>query len=196
MEEKIKKETKEKIPTTEDVGVKRQYSLNFILKSSLNTEETDKYRAGLNEKIQKVGGQIGASLCSDTPRQFVYPINKEFKGYFCECVFDILPKDLKNIEGLLKPDPQIIRYMLEQKSSVGKRQKKSSRAKGGLQRLPYHASPETLRMPSTKPSEMSDKSSSAIEQTTPKEMAEAKEKREKVNMEEIEKKLDEIIDNI
>jgi len=188
-------ETKEKIST--DEGVKKQYTLNSILKSSLNSAETDKHRADLNEKIQKAGGEIGSSLCSEAPKRLVYPINKESQGYFCECSFDILPEDLKNIKDILEPDTQIVRYMLERrkKISVNKRQKRLRRSKEGALKLFSHTKPESLHAPSTDPLETMHQSPETTEPATPKESA-TKEKREKVNMEEIEKKLDEIIDNI
>lgn len=168
MGEAKQKTTTKKEPTEENA--KRQYALSFILKSSLNTEETDKYRVDLNEKIQKYGGKVTSSVCSETPNQLVYTINKDSQGYFCECVFEAQPDNLKNIRDELSNDPQIIRHLLEAKQPAPKKlRKRTPKAKIGPDK--HEAIPATKTQ-------------------------EKKDKREKVDIEDIEKKLDEIIENI
>lgn len=153
--------------TQKDEQIKSSYILHFILKSSMNAEETDKYRAVVNDKIRAAGGEIEASLCQNSARIFAYPIGKESRGYFCESVFTLEQKTVKEIADTLRHEVSITRYMIE------RREKK---------RRPEKA----RRMRKTPPQP------SALVGTPPS----LQEKREGLSMDEIDKKLDEIIKNI
>lgn len=162
-----------------DEGVKRQYTLSLILSPDLKYEETDQYRASLNEKIGESNGDVVSSICSEAPKQFAYAINRGTQGYFCECVFGATPEALKSIENAVKSDKQVIRYLLEVKQSIpAKRQKRARKSQPTYERVPSPAAPGESRQASRGALEDADKN------------------REKVNMDEIEKKLDEIIGNI
>lgn len=161
---------------------KRQYTVNFILKSSLNAEETDKYRAEFNDKIRENEGNIEASLCYESPKNFAYAIDKNAKGYFCECVFSLRPSAIEGLNNFLKKEDKIIRYMITSKENEEVRHVKKKRGIArATQPPPYEKASETDTRPSQK---------------TETKAEEEKSKKNKVNMEDIEKKLDEIIDNI
>lgn len=155
--------------TQQDEQLKGSYILHFILASGMNAEETDKYRATVNDQIQAAGGEIQASLCQDSARSLAYPIGKESHGYFCESVFILAPTNVKELADTLKHDSSIVRYMIEH------REKK---------RTPEKAR-RTRKMP--RPSAVAPSDSA---------FAPLQEKRENISMDEIDKKLDEIIKNI
>ena len=153
----------------EEEQLKGSYILHFILASSMNAEETDKHRAEVNEKIQAAGGEIQASLCQDSARGLAYPIRKESNGYFCESVFTLARTNVKELSDTLKHDSSIIRYMIEH------REKKR----------PPEKARRTRKMP--RPSIVAPSDSAP---------APLQEKRTSISMDEIDKKLDEIIKNI
>lgn len=158
--------------------IKKQYILHFILGSSVNSGGADARRAKINQKIEARDGEIEASICQDASRRFAYPINKQNGGYFCESVFSVSPENIKALSDDLKSEPQIIRYMVELKKPVKFRAKptRSERYKNTAE-APQHA---------TRPTSPTSKES----------IDSGARKREKVSMEEIDKKLDEIIKNI
>lgn len=150
-----------------DEQLKRSYVLHFIITPTLNTEEADKYRTGVNSKIQAAGGEIEASLCQDNVRSLAYPIGKESRGYFCESVFTIEQENLSELTNALRREGPIIRYMIEH------RRKKR-----------LHEKVRRARKIPPQPSALSE-----VPLSTQK-------KHEGISMDEIDKKLDEIIKNI
>ena len=136
----------------------------------MNTAEAEKYRATINERIQAAGGEIQASLCQDSARGLAYPIGKESHGYFCESAFTLERQNVRELADTFRHDPSIIRYMIEH------REKK---------RLVEKAR-RTRKMP-LRPSIVAPSDSAP---------ASLQEKRENISMDEIDKKLDEIIKNI
>ena len=153
----------------EDEQLKGDYILHFILASSMNTTEAEKYRATINERIQAAGGEIQASLCQDSARSLAYPIDKQSHGYFCESAFTLERQNVKELADTFKNDSSIIRYMVEHREK--KRPLKKTRR------------PQKMLRPSAVVP--SDGAPAALEET-----------RKNINMDEIDKKLDEIIKNI
>lgn len=150
--------------------VKKEYTLHYILKSSMNSEEAHQYRATINERIQGSGGEIKASICSEAAHRLAYSLGRESNGYFCESVFLLEPEHIGALADAVKHDTQITRYMI---------QRKQKRVRHKAKRL-------TKRMAQEK-------------EVAPRQFIQTPqigEKRESVNMEEIDRKLDEIIKNI
>lgn len=134
-------------------------------------------REEVNKKITGAGGKIGASLCKESADALVYPIKKETRGFFCEIIFTIPAKDVGTFANSLKRDEQILRYMIEQKEIRERKRPLRKRVRKPLATVLQGApsqSPEAPLAP----------------------IAREQEKREKISMEEIDKKLDEIIKNI
>ena len=160
--------------------IKKQYTLHFILSSSVNQDGADFARGKINQKIEAQGGKIEASICQDASRKFAYPINKQLGGYFCESVFSASSESIKTLSDDLKNDPQVIRYMVEFKKPMKFRAKRSRKEK------PRTVVGEPSYGPEVKPVRREGElPTNAVTN-----------KREKISMEEIDKKLDEIIKNI
>lgn len=169
---------KSKLPTGQANAIRgKQYVLHFITKPSLKTEEVFALREGVNEKITEAGGQIGASLCKELADALAYPIKKETRGFFCETIFTIPAKDIGTFANSLKRDEQILRYMIERKEIRERKRLLKRRVRKPSATVPQGA-----------PSQPQEILLAPI--------SHEQEKREKISMEEIDKKLDEIIKNI
>ena len=154
--------------------VNRQYIISFILNPSLNASEVDRARIGLNEKIASHTGSVSTSICQEAPRNLAYPIGKTSQGYFCECAFEVDTEKLRDIDSEFKNDTDIIRHMIEVKYAPSKKQQK-----------------RRMRATQYKP----QMEAAGVGKEGAKQQPETG-LREKVSVEEIEKKIDEIIDNI
>jgi ribosomal protein S6 len=155
----------------------KKYILHFMLTSSLDSSDVYTHRTKINEIIEARDGKIEASVCQDSSRNLAYPIKKEFRGYFCESAFSVSPENIKDIEGDLKKVSQIMRYMIEFKKPA-KSNIKPPRSERSLDK-----NIQDKPVPIQKPEEQAP-------------ILKNDEARERISMEEIDKKLDEIIKNI
>ena len=57
--------------TEQEDKVKREYTLHFIISSSIGQEEILKSKESVNEKIQNAGGQIESSLCQEGAKNWL-----------------------------------------------------------------------------------------------------------------------------
>ncbi|MFY9457360.1 MAG: 30S ribosomal protein S6 [Candidatus Spechtbacterales bacterium] len=158
--------------------IKKHYILHFILKPEFNSaDDLHNYRQTINEKIEALEGRIEASLCQEETRRLAYQIEKQQQGYLCESAFLIDPTRIKELANNLTGEPHIVRYMIEIKKPL----KKNARLRAmRLRSIPVPGQ--------TKPSEQ------AILDTG--NMGREQEKRSKITLDELDKKLDEIIKNI
>ena len=161
----------------EDEQITRTYILRFIVKPGIAPDDLHKYSQSLNEKVSALGGKIEASICSEGVRALAYPIAREQRGYFCESVFQANQDQLKGFSAGLKQDSNILRYVIEKRARPGKTFLRPSEARKAEWKK--------------KMEEASAKTSKAQNQPILEQ-----EKRGKISMEEIDKKLDEIIKNI
>lgn len=153
--------------------IKKHYILHFVLKPEFNAaDDLHNYAQTINAGIEALEGQIEASLCQEGTRRLAYQIGKQQQGHFCESAFLIAPEKIKKLSDNLKGQAMIMRYMIESKQPI---------KRNALLRM------RRLR---TRPAQ-----TSPIEHTR-EGASQEKEKRSKVSMDEIDKKLDEIIKNI
>jgi ribosomal protein S6 len=156
--------------------IKKRYILHFILKPEFNAaDDLHDYRQTINKKIEMLQGQIESSLCQEQTRRLAYEIGKQQQGYMCESAFLIEPEKVKELSDNLKGEPRIVRYMIETKKPMSKKMR--------LRTTRFRSIPAEIK-PSEQRSEVTGKT--GYEQ----------EKRSKISIDEIDKKLDEIIKNI
>ena len=105
-----------------------------------------------------------------------YQVKKNLAGNVCESVFLIDPENIGQINASLKQDANLLRFMLQSKREMPKNYNR---------RIRKRPLTKTFSAESEQPQTSLDK-----------ETQDAKEKRDKVSIEEIDKKLDEIIKNI
>lgn len=167
-------ETKE---TIEDI-TKRRYTLHFMLKSAVGVEGAHNFSQEISKKVETLGGKIETSMCGEQTRIFAYPIKKEGQGFLCETVFLIEPEKIKDLYNDLKNEDSVLRHVIETKKPTQKSVK--------------------LRMEKERRRSIKKEGKSLTEKdekAEPITKQEAK-KRDKISIEEIDKKLDEIIKNI
>lgn len=156
--------------------LKKRYMLHYIANPGLDAAELEKYRATLNERMNAHGAQIEASICEEQVRNLSYPINKEQRGHFCEIAFLMEPQKIKDLSETISHDPKILRCTVEFRRRTRKIQ------------IRRRAPEERKYMESAiKDKETGEKKGEYVPQA---------EKRDKISIEEIDKKLDEIIKNI
>lgn len=155
---------------------KKEYTLNFILNPSIAQEGVSAYKENINEAIQNAGGNIQSSVCQMTPQKLAYPIKKGGSGYLCESTFVIDSDAVPQINEGLSRDKNLMRFIIQSKerNRVITRERRVRKKPLTKTFSPESADTASLRH----------------------ENEDAKEKREKVSIEEIDKKLDEIIKNI
>jgi len=144
------------------------------------------YRQIINEKVEAAGGKIEASVCQDVVRRLAYPIKDYEKSYICESAFTIEPASIKTLSDGLKSEVDIMRYIIELKRPMKIRVKPSRSSTA--EKLQKTDSPTSAQTPEQFPRLSTEE--------TQKDVGQVQEKREKISMEEIDKKLDEIIKNI
>ena len=150
--------------------IKKQYILHYVLRPDLiSEEELHGRRTAVNAKVEAVGGKVEASLCQDSARRLAYPIKKTERGYFCETAFLLEPEGVKTLYENLRLEPYLLRYVIESKNPPAKI-KPRRKAKTELHKKTDIA-PLTPPLKSEAPTE-------------------------KISIEELDKKLDEIIKNI
>lgn len=161
---------------TETEIAKKQYILHYITKPDFaSEEELHNVRQFINEKVTALGGTIEASLCQDNARRLAYPIKKCERGYFCETAFLLDPERVKELYDNLRLDPVILRYVIGFKPKATKNRPLRRRT------------PLVLEGKAEMPPQNQQNT-----QTVPPQA----ETREKISIEELDKKLDEIIKNI
>lgn len=160
----------------EDV-IKKQYILHYILKPDLTgPEELHKRRQMVNEKVETVGGEVEASVCQEGVRRLSYPIKKVEKGYFCETAFKLEPEGLLKLNQNLKPEHSLLRYFIECKDQTKKLPRRPSRVATFQKKI----------LPLT------EEGQEVMKSPRPR----TEEKRERISVEELDKKLEEIMKNI
>ena len=155
----------------------KTYELTYIISSEITNEEAQAYAREVDSFIQ---GKEGIIIKSENPvaKTLSFPIKKIGSGYFTISEFQAEPDKIKDIEEKLEKDGKILRHMVTIKKPF-KIQKERRTRKEPL--FSATAEPEKSKTPA---------------EETPAETEEQKEEKKpakKVELEEIDKKLDEIL---
>lgn len=88
----------------------QHYELLFILSVKLNEEGQKKAIKSVLDLIKKEGGQV--TKHEDWgKRRMAYQMKSERHGHYFLLEFDLMPDQLKNIERVFKLTPEILRYI-------------------------------------------------------------------------------------
>ncbi len=153
-----------------------QYELLYIVPVQYTEDELAPIKQKVREVIEKAGGKISLED-SLGKKKLAYPIKKFFQGYFLLCHFELDGSKLGLLDKNLRLTEEILRHMIvsyEPKSAM-----KLEKIKESMRRASDNfeiTEKEEIRPP--KP----------IEKPEPK-----IEEKEKVNLEDLDKKLDEIL---
>ena len=148
----------------------KPYELTYIISSHLTSEEADGLRKGIESLVQASNGIITKSE-KTTPQVLAYPIKGQHSGFFAILEFTIEEDKIKEIKAALEKDAKILRHFLMVKKPVKQMKERRTRK-----------TPVTLEA-------RTKETLGNIEVMKEKE----KHKEEKVEIEDIEKKLDEIL---
>lgn len=141
------------------------YEILYIINGEITEEEQLKITTALEAMINKAGGKI-ISTENLGKKRLSYPIKKIKAGYYLLSQFELAPLDLKEVEKKIKLINEIIRFLIVKKEPV-----------------------VTLEKPSKPASPVFKKEAPVFK----KEETKKPEKKEKVSIEELDAKLDEIL---
>lgn len=89
----------------------KNYELNYLISSELDNESLEKLTQGINNFIQKQGGIIIKSG-APTKKVLSYPIKKQGAGLWVILEFQLSPDKIKELEEKIEKDGQILRRLL------------------------------------------------------------------------------------
>ena len=90
----------------------KDYELLCILSPKFEGEDLDKAKNNISEIVGKLEGIISFKESSKKP--LAYPINKEKQGVFLISQVSIIPEKLIELSKELKNDKQILRHLISQ----------------------------------------------------------------------------------
>ena len=141
------------------------YELTYLAASGASEEEIKKIQEKINSFAQEKGGVFGDQTFP-LRKGLAYPIKKETEAYLCSATFQLNPEYVSELEKILKAESRILRHLILVKKPSQIRAEKTEKFRI---RLPLRKQGETAKQP----------------------LARTQEK--KVELEEIEKKLEEIL---
>ncbi len=145
----------------------KPYELTYIISSEITSQDAENIKKEIEAFVQEKGGVILKSE-KTVPQVLAYPIKKQSSGYFATLEFQIEEKEIKGLKEKLEKDAKILRHFVIVKKPVKERKERRIR----------------------KPSATTEHKQSSFA-----EVLESKEKIKsvKVELDDIEKKLDEIL---
>lgn len=155
----------------------KTYELTYIISPEITLEESESKTKELEKQIQEKGGLV---IKSDKPvaKTLSYQIKKYGSGFFAVLEFQAEPEAIAELKNSLEKDSQILRHIFLVKNPAKKIKKQ-------------RVKPVTITEPVLKEVEK-EKKEEKTEKTTIKKVKSEKSK-EKADIEDIDKKLDEIL---
>lgn len=160
------------------------YELTYFVSPNITLEETQEESKNLEDKIQQKGGVI---LRSEKPvaKTLSYQIKKSGSGFFSILEFQIEPESIEDIINELKENKNLLRHMLLVKNPARKFKERRQRIKPTTDAIIKEIK-EEIKEEVIKPIQ------EEIEKPAAKKVKSTKSK-EKAEIEDIDKKLDEIL---
>ncbi len=158
----------------------KTYELTYIVSPELSSEQLKSVAEEINSFVQKEEGVI---LKSENPiaKTFSYPIKKQGSGFFIVLEFQLAPEKIIELKEKIEKDNKILRHFIMIKKPV--KIKKERRVK-------KHAAAEPEK---TDVFSMEQNPITAATHSKPGPEKHARAGEEKIELEDIEKKLDEIL---
>ena len=164
----------------------RMYQLFYILPSHLAQEELLRAREGISQDLVKEGANITQSR-EPVKKRLAYPVAKQIYGFTGETTFWVNPASVQSISTALGQNEHLIRFSL-----AGQKEARDTRRQERA-----HAYASAQEGVSAEVSSAAQPQGTHVE-TTPAEKIEQQPRtfKEKISLEEIDKKLEEIMKNI
>lgn len=144
----------------------KQYEIVFILPPQLEGEGLENAKKEIEETINKFEGKI--EFKESEKKDLAYPINKQGQGIFIISQLSILPDNINNLSKELKLNKQVLRHLISQMPVIKPETKKP------LSRRTQPTEPHLVKLKRKEKPKVG----------------------EKTDLKEIDKKLDEIIEEI
>jgi len=161
--------------------VQRKYELTCILSPLLEGADLENTKEEIKETINQLEGVL--NFKEEKRQNLAYPINKQGQGIFITSQISILPRKIASLSKELKLNKEILRHLITQMTEVTKTKKIKKKPVLIKKTLVDEKQIESIEKDDVKPKEKLE----------PK--PEAK-KEEKISLKDIDKKLDEIIEEI
>lgn len=151
-----------------DIELKRQYELNYILSPELSAENLLNLQKKIEDYIKDLGGEI-REINPPRRESLAFPIAKKERGFRGEIIFGMLITKLADFEKKLKIEKDFLRYAIFRYAPpvLSPRRTRKPRIKKAI-------CPEILQKPTAKTPPLAKKEG-------------------KIKLEEIDKKLEEIL---
>jgi len=95
----------------------RNYEINYLISSKLSEEEVKKISEKINSFIREEEGILDRESNSSKLR-LGYPIKKERQVNLLVSDFSVEPEKLGNLEKKIKSEPMILRFLISTKKAV------------------------------------------------------------------------------
>lgn len=156
----------------------QNYELLYIIPVKYTEEEVEKINKTVKDLIIEKGGEIIREDSLGLLR-LAYPIKQVYQGYYPVIVFSLEEKDIKSVDRELKLMNEVLRYQIVNKIIGAEKQLKEAIFKEKKEKLEDQREERKQQ-----------------KQPTPVKKAEPKkEPKKKVDIDELEKKLDKILDS-
>lgn len=86
------------------------YYLTLVLKPDLEEKARKELLDDVEKKLQAAKGKLKTDLWGS--KDLAYPIKKQNKGYYAHFTFETDPAVAKGLDGALKLEDDILRYLL------------------------------------------------------------------------------------
>jgi len=150
--------------TEENFSEKKHYELSFWLSAQIDEAAAEQKSNTFVKNIEEIGGTVTFNQLPQL-KQLAYPIKKERNGYFGYLKFNLPGEEIKGLKKKLDFEKNILRYLIIGISEEKKREKLTRKRK-----------------------------TSFLERRTAAPATEKKTPQEKISIEELDKKLNEILE--
>ncbi|MBT6690944.1 30S ribosomal protein S6 [Candidatus Parcubacteria bacterium] len=153
------------------------YELSFIISANVPETEHQAVQKDILGYLDKVGAKVIKEAYSIGRKKLAYPIKKQKHGFYVFLEFSLEDKDgLKGIETQLKLNNNLLRYLIIKKDPAANKQEKKQAARKLAPATKGEAAPAE-----TKKADEAVKATPKVETT-------------KIDLDDIDKKLDELLD--
>ena len=89
----------------------KTYELTYIISSNISTDESEALRKDLESFVQSKEGVVLKSE-KTSAQPLAYPIKKHSSGYFATLTFQVLEDKVKEIKDKLEKDLKVLRHFI------------------------------------------------------------------------------------
>jgi len=159
-----------------DTLILKKYELSYMLPVKMTEEEISVFNQKIVDKVVSKNGMIEEKFEAKKIR-LSYPIKRNENAYFCVLYFSMMQEKIKELEKELKSSEEILRYMVLWHKNKFPKKWEGSIEKMFKDNIAYEQKKEVFK----KIKEPQDKIA-------------PQEKKEEVNVEELNKKLEELLE--